>query len=142
MTASNIHYEIADRTRATAHGGIGAMHLLVRKLELDQAIDRHLGLLKINLPYHDSDHVLNIAYNLAASGRCLEHLELLRSDEACLDVLGARRIPDPTTAGDFCRRFDAAAIDRLQEIFNTTRRKVWRQRRRRWTTCCRTGRTW
>ena len=68
MTASNIHYEIADRTRATAHGGIGAMHLLVRKLGLDQAIDRHLGLLKIHLPYHDSDHVLNIAYNLLAGG--------------------------------------------------------------------------
>ncbi len=66
MTAANIHYEIADRTRATATGGIRAMHLLVRKLELDQLIDRHLGLLKIHLPYHDSDHVLNIAYNLVA----------------------------------------------------------------------------
>ena len=66
MTASNIHYEIADRTRATTHGGIGAMHLLVRKLGLDQAINEHLGLLKIHRPYHDSDHVLNIAYNLLA----------------------------------------------------------------------------
>ena len=39
MTASNIRYELADRTWATAHGGIGAMHLLVRKLGLDRAID-------------------------------------------------------------------------------------------------------
>ena len=127
MTASNIHYEIADRTRATANGGIGAMHLLVRKLQLDQAIDRHLGLLKIHLPYHESDHVLNIAYNLLAGGTCLEHLELLRSDEAYLDALGARRIPDPTTAGDFCRRFDATTIFCLQNVFNATRLKVWRQ---------------
>jgi hypothetical protein len=127
MTASNIHYEIADRTRATAHGGIGAIHLLAKKLGLDRAIDTHLGLLKIHLPYHDSDHVLNIAYNLLAGGTCLEHLELLRSDEAYLDALGARRIPDPTTAGDFCRRFDAAAIFRLQSIFNATRLKVWRR---------------
>jgi hypothetical protein len=127
MTASNIHYEIAGRTRATANGGIGAMHLLVRKLGLDQAIDASLGLLKIHRPYHESDHVLNIAYNLLAGGTCLEHLELLRSDEAYLDALGARRIPDPTTAGDFCRRFDAAAIFRLQAIFNATRLKVWRQ---------------
>jgi hypothetical protein len=52
ITATNIHYEIAERTRATAAGGIGAMHLLVRKLELDQAIDRHLQILKIHLPYH------------------------------------------------------------------------------------------
>jgi hypothetical protein len=127
MTASNIHYELADRTRATAHGGIGAIHLLVRKLGLDRAINEHLGLLKIHLPYHDSDHVLNIAYNLLAGGTCLEHLELLRSDEAYLDALGARRVPDPTTAGDYCRRFDAAAIFRLQAIFNATRLNVWRQ---------------
>jgi hypothetical protein len=127
MTASNIHYEIADRTRATSNGGIGAIHLLTKKLGLDQAIDAHLGLLKIHLPYHDSDHVLNIAYNLLAGGTCLEHLELLRNDEAYLDALGARRIPDPTTAGDFCRRFDVAAIFRLQNVFNATRLKVWRQ---------------
>jgi hypothetical protein len=127
MTASNIHYELADRTRATAHGGIGAMHLLVRTLGLDRAINEGLGLLKIHLPYHDSDHVLNIAYNLLAGGTCLEHLELLRSDEAYLDALGARRVPDPTTAGDYCRRFDPAAIFRLQAIFNAIRLKVWRQ---------------
>ena len=127
MTASNIDYEIADRTQATAHGGVGAIHLLVRKLGLDQAIDRHLGLLKIHLPYHESDHVLNIAYNLLAGGTCLEHLELLRNDGAYLDALGARRIPDPTTAGDFCRRFDATDILRLQEVFNATRLTVWRQ---------------
>ncbi len=127
MTASNIHYELADRTWATAHGGIGAIHLLTRKLGLDRAINDHLGLLKIHLPYHDSDHVLNIAYNLLAGGTCLEHLELLRGDEAYLDALGARRVPDPTTAGDYCRRFDAVDIFRLQAIFNATRLKVWRQ---------------
>jgi hypothetical protein len=126
MTAANIHYEIADRTRATTAGGIGAIHLLVRKLGLDQAIDRYPELLKIHLPYHESDHVLSIAYNLLAGGTCLEHLELLRSDEAYLDV-GARRIPDPTTAGDFCRRFGPCEIFLLQEIFNATRRKVWQQ---------------
>jgi hypothetical protein len=127
MTASNIHYEIADRSRATAAGGIGAIHLLVRKLGLTDAIDRCLGILKLHFPYHDSDHVLNIAYNLLAGGRCLEHLELLRTNVAYLDALGARRVPDPTTAGDFCRRFDEAAIFRLQSIFNHVRLKVWRQ---------------
>ncbi len=127
MTASNIHYEIAERTRATAAGGIGALHLLVRKLELDKAIDRHLQLLKIHLPYHESDHVFSIAYNLLAGGSCLEHLELLRSNEGYLNALGARRIPDPTTAGDFCRRFEVGDIDCLQEVFNETRLGVWGQ---------------
>lgn len=127
MTATNIHYEIADRTRATNVGGIAAIHLLVKQLGLDAAIDRSLELLKIHLPYHESDHVLNIAYNLLAGGTCLEHLELRRNDEAYLDALGARRVPDPTTAGDFCRRFAAEDISRLQAVFNEVRLKVWRQ---------------
>mgnify|MGYP000188673121 CR=1 FL=1 len=127
MTATNIVYEIGDRTRATNIGGIAAIHQLVKQLGLDAAIDQHLELLKFHLPYHESDHVLNIAYNLLAGGTCLEHLELRRSDEAYLDALGARRVPDPTTAGDFCRRFTAEDIDVLQGVFNETRLKVWRQ---------------
>ena len=127
MTASNIHYEIADRTQAVAAGGIGAIHLMVKKLGLDDAIDKGLQLFKIHLPYHESDHVLNIAYNILAGGTCLEHLELLRNNEAYLDALGARRIPDPTTAGDFCRRFTPADINGLQDVFNETRIKVWKQ---------------
>jgi hypothetical protein len=127
MTASNIHYEIADRTKATGAGGIAAIHLLSQELGLDEAIDRGLQLLRMHLPYHESDHVLNIAYNLLAGGTCLEHLELLRSDEAYMDALGARRIPDPTTAGDFCRRFRFGDIIGLMEVFNATRLKVWRQ---------------
>lgn len=79
------------------------------------------------MPYSESDHVLNIAYNLLAGGTCLEHLELRRQDEGYLNALGAQRIPDPTTAGDFCRRFDWWSVHVLQEVFNETRLAVWRQ---------------
>jgi hypothetical protein len=127
FTASNIHYEIADRTRGISAGGIGLMHRLVKHVGLVEAIDEHLQLLKFHLPYHESDHVLNIAYNLLAGGTCLEHLELRRQDEVYLDALGARRIPDPTTAGDFCRRFTSFDVLALLEVFNETRIKVWRQ---------------
>jgi hypothetical protein len=61
LTASNIHYEISDRTRGIAHGGIGTSHLLARRLGLIERIDRGLHLLKIHLPYHESGHVLAIA---------------------------------------------------------------------------------
>ena len=81
MTASNIHYEVSDRARAIAPGGIGAIHLLARKLGLIEDIDRDLHLLKRHLPYFESDHVLNIAYNLLAGGQRLEHLEVRRNDE-------------------------------------------------------------
>jgi DDE family transposase len=128
FAAGNIHYDMADRTRAIAHGGIGSMHQLARKVGLIETIDRELHLLKVHLPYHESDHVLNIAYNILCDGDCLEDLERLRNDEAYLDALGASRIPDPTTAGDFCRRFESAQTVRtLMEAINTVRLGVWKQ---------------
>ena len=125
FTASNIHYEISDRVRGLAHGGIGAMHLLARQTGLIDAINGRLHLLKIHLPYHESDHVLNLAYNPLCDGTCLQDLELRRQDEVYLDALGARRIPDPTTAGDFCRRFRAEDVDTLIDIINEVRQRVW-----------------
>ena len=110
FAARNIHYDVADKARGLACGGIGAMHLLARQVGLIDAIDRDLHLLKVHLPYHESDHVLNFAYNIQCGGTCFEHLELLRNDEVYLDALGTQRIPDPTTAGDFCRRFTARDV--------------------------------
>jgi hypothetical protein len=125
--ASNIHYEISDRDRGLVGGGIGAMHLLACRTGLREAIDSRVHLLKKHLPYHESDHVLNIAYNILSGGDCLEDLELRRNDEAYLDALGALTIPDPTTAGDFCRRFAADDIEILQDVINRVRQRVWRQ---------------
>ena len=127
FTASNIHYEIGDRNHGIAHGGIGAIHALARHIGLIDAIDERLHLLKIHLPFHESDHVLNFAYNALCEGDCLQDIELRRNDAVFLDALGARRIPDPTTAGDFCRRFTQAHLDILQTIFNQVRQRVWRQ---------------
>jgi hypothetical protein len=127
LAATNIHYELTDRTRALAPAGIGAVHLLARKTGLIQDIDEHLHLLKRHLPYHESDHILNVAYNLLTGGSRLEHLEVRRHDEVYLDALGAERIPDPTTAGDFCRRFTSNDVERLMEIFNETRLRIWKQ---------------
>jgi Transposase DDE domain group 1 len=125
LTASAIHYEISAKAHGIAHGGIGAIHRLARKLGLIDALDRHLQLFKIHLPYHESDHVLNIAYNALCEGTCLEDIELRRNDEAFLDALGARRIPDPTTAGDFCRRFGTADLDALHRAIDTARLSAW-----------------
>ncbi|MFM8253023.1 MAG: IS1380 family transposase [Planctomycetota bacterium] len=127
FTASNVEYEVSGRGNGLAAGGIGAMHLMARRLGLVDAIDQRISVLKLHRPYQESDHVLNIAFNVLAGNRRLEHLERLRNDEVYLDALGAERIPDPTTAGDFCRRFVAEEVDELQSVFNDTRVKVWRQ---------------
>ena len=125
ITATNIHYELADRIQGLSAGGIGALLLLARKTGLIRDIDHNLHLLKRHLPYHESDHVLNIAFNILAGGTRIEHLELRRNDEVYLDALGAQRIPDPTTEGDFCRRFSEADVVTLLDTINQTRRRVW-----------------
>jgi hypothetical protein len=125
LTARNIHYEIGERISGIGVGGIGAIHTLVRQIGLIDAIDRRLHLLKFHLPYHESDHVLALAYLPLCGGTCPQDLEILRNDEVFLNALGARRIPDPTTAGDFCRRFSKDNIDTLQDIFDDIRIGVW-----------------
>ncbi len=127
ITASNIQYELADRVQGLACGGIGAMLLVARKTGLIGDIDQRLHLLKRHLPYHESDHVLNIAFNMLAGGHRLEHLELLRNNEVYLNGLGAQRIPDPTTAGDFCRRFRMSDVLELMDAINEAWLRVWNQ---------------
>ena len=52
LKASNLHYEMAERTAAMNCGGIGASHLMVQRLGLIEDIDKYLQLLKVHLPYN------------------------------------------------------------------------------------------
>ena len=95
-----------------------------------QKIDESVQLLKVHLPYHESDHVLNIAYNVLRGGTRLEDIERLRHSTAYMNALGAELIPDPTTAGDFCRRFSEGDVLQLMEAINAVRPQLWRSRAR------------
>jgi hypothetical protein len=117
--------ELANMARAIGVGGIGVVYQLAREVHLVEANDRRLHLLKIHRPYHESDHVLNLTYNAFCDGTRLEDIELRRNDEVILDALGTERIPDPTTAGDFCRRFREADIRCLMEAADDSRLSVW-----------------
>jgi Transposase DDE domain group 1 len=130
FTSGRVSYEVADSGEATCFGGIAAVHRLVSKLGLVEAIDDELELLRVHLPYHESDHVLNMAYNVLCGGTRLEDIERLRHDVAYMNALGAELIPDPTTAGDFCRRFDAADVAGLMEAINAVRPQLWAGRGR------------
>lgn len=78
FAATNVRIELADKVRAIGVGGIGLMHQLAREIGLVAAIDRRVHLLKIHRPYHESDHVLNLAYNALCDGMRLEDIELRR----------------------------------------------------------------
>ncbi len=121
-------YEVSERIRANPWGGIGLIHRMVTKWGLAKRVDDALSLLKLHVPYHESDHVLNIAYNILCGGKTLDDIEHRRQCQSYLDTLGAKSIPDPTTAGDFCRRFDENAIWSLMEAINQTRVEVWKHR--------------
>lgn len=126
MQAGNLHYELAEKASGTAYGGIAAIHRFAQKIGLAEQIDQRLNLFKFHQPFHESDHVLNFAYNALCGGTCLQDIELRRNDASFLDALGTERIPDPTTAGDFCRRFSVADIDALQDAIDDVRLGVWK----------------
>ena len=126
LSAAGLRYELADKAAAIACGGVPLLHRLAERVGLKRAIDENVHVLKQHQPYHESDHVLHIAFNLLAGGTRLEHLEHRRRDTAYLDALGVHSLPDPTTAGDFCRRFDGIEkIDTLQEAIHEARLAVW-----------------
>ncbi len=127
LAARKIRYEVSDRVEAIACGGVGPIHQLAQHVGLVRALDTRLPLLKLRRPYSEADHVLNIAYNVICGGAVLDDIEVRRNDTAFLDALGARTIPDPTTAGDFCRRFGAEQVEALMDIVNDVRVGVWKR---------------
>ena len=127
--SGNVQFEVGANMDAMCFGGIAPVHRLVTKLGLTEQINSDLQLLQVHLPYHESDHVLNMAYNVMCGGTRLEDIELLRHDTAYMNALGADLIPDPTTAGDFTRRFKVAgAVLTLMESINAVRPKLWQGR--------------
>ena len=127
LGALPIHYELADRTRVISMGGIGAMHMLVTKLHLPEILNEHVSVLKRHLPYWESDHILSQCYNILTGGKPLQDLNRLRLDEGYLDALGVERLPAPSTAGDFLRRFEASDLVDLQEAIHQARQPVWQR---------------
>ena len=55
----------------------------------------------------------------------MQDINRLRLDEGYLEALGGERLPAPSTAGDFLRRFEASDLVDLQEAINQARQPVW-----------------
>jgi hypothetical protein len=127
MSPGNIQYEVAGRMTGINYGGLGLMVQLVKSLGLAEEIDERVHLLKVHRPYHESDHVLNMTYNILTGGRCLEDLEIRRQNIGYLNALNARRIPDPTTEGDYLRRFEREDVICLMDAINGVRREIWKR---------------
>ncbi len=130
-----LHVETEERATVTRFGGLVLAEQFCRRFGVAALIDEHVEVLKIHNPYHESDHVLAQALSLYAGGTCLEDMMYLQHDEAVLRMVGACRLPDPTTAGDFLRRFDTElhpqALSGLRCANDELQQRVWRKLSRR-----------
>jgi len=124
LSTAPVQFELGEKTQAIAHGGLALIHQISVQSGLVSGLNA-VPVFKFRLPYHESDHLLNLAYNLLCGGRAIEHIEYRRNDPTYLDMLGTHSIPDPTTAGDFCRRYSATQIGQLQDKINEARLVVW-----------------
>jgi Transposase DDE domain group 1 len=121
-----LHLESDRRGEMTHYGGLVLAQQFVRRFGVARRLDKSLGLFKRHAPYHESDHVLALAYTLYADGTCLEDQSALQGSEAVRRLVGACRIPDPTTAGDFLRRFTAAQdVAQLSAVIDEVEEAVW-----------------
>ena len=121
-----LHLESDPRGEMTHYGGLVLAQQFVRRFGVAKRLDNALMLFRRHTPYHESDHVLALAYTLYADGRCLEDQAALQGSEAVRRLVGACRIPDPTTAGDFLRRFRTAqAVEQLAGVTDEVEEEVW-----------------
>lgn len=128
-----VRVRLEQRGNVTPYGGLALAHDLAMRLGLDRALNAALPLLKLKMPYFESDHVLTHVYNLYAGGLCIEDIANLQHSDAIKHLVGACRIPDPSTAGDFLRRFHEPHLKAFQNVIDDAREQVWRKlpRRRR-----------
>jgi hypothetical protein len=117
-----------ERGETTAYGGLSLAAALLSSLGVPRALDEALELLQSHRPFTESDHVLTHVYNLFVGGTCIEDIGYLQHSEPVRRLLGAVRIPDPTTAGDFLRRFDAPSLLAFDEAIDQGQEAVWRRR--------------
>lgn len=128
------HVEVDRRAPVTPYGGLALAAAFVRRFRVAQRLDERVHVFKRHVPYHESDHVLAQAFNLYVGGTCIEDQANLQNDPGVLALVGACRLPDPTTAGDFLRRFDETqnpgSLAALRKTVDEVQSAVWKKLRR------------
>lgn len=116
-----------EETDSTVHGGLSLAVSLSATLKIPQRVDASLKLLTSHRPFHESDHVLTHVYNLFLGGECIEDIAELQVSSPLRRILGTDRVPDPTTSGDFLRRFEEQDVRKLDAVCDELHLEVWRR---------------
>jgi hypothetical protein len=120
-----------DRSRElTAYGGLALLQQLARTVRFAEHIGAHVKVLKVHQGYGESDHLYHLLSALYAGASCVEDLGQLQEDEAYRRLAGADRVTDPSTMGDFLRRFGREDLNDLKAGIWGMRREAWRKLKR------------
>jgi hypothetical protein len=101
---------------------------MAESLEIPRMLDEDVKVKRRESGYPESEHILALAANAFVGGDYLEDLEALREDVAIQRVIGRKDLPDPTTAGDFCRRFTLGHLLQLNRAYGKIQKRVYEQR--------------
>jgi len=119
----------------TVHTGLSLVYAMAEALEIPRILDEHVKVKQRESGYPESEHILALAANAFVGGDYLEDLEALREDVAIQRAIGRKDLPDPTTAGDFCRRFTLGHLLQMNHAFGEIEQRVYKRRPEimRWT---------
>lgn len=109
----------------TAYGGLSLVHQLARKLQFVRHINQCVRVLKIRQGYGESDHLYHLLSALFAGAGCVEDLGQFKDNTAYKKSLEVESVTDPTTMGDFLRRFTRRDINNLKTAMWGMRREAW-----------------
>jgi len=129
-----VRLEVTDEA-LTVHTGLSVFYAMAEALEIPRILDDRVKVKQRESGYPESEHILALAANAFVGGDYLEDLEALREDVAIQRVIGRKDLPDPTTAGDFCRRFTLGHLLQLNRAFADMEQRVYEHRPEvtRWT---------
>lgn len=101
----------------TVHTGLSLFYNMAEMLDVPGILDKYVKVTQRGRGYPESEHILALSVNAFMGGDFLEDLEALREDIAIGKAIGRKEIPDPTTAGDFCRRFTLGHIHQMNRAY-------------------------
>ncbi len=122
-----VRLEVTDEA-LTVHTGLSLFYAMAEAFEIPRILDEDVKVKQRESGYPESEHILALAANAFVGGDFLEDLEALREDVAIQRAIGRKDLPDPTTAGDFCRRFTLGHLLQLNRAFGKIEQRVYEQR--------------
>jgi hypothetical protein len=122
-----VRLEVTDEP-LTVHTGLSLFYAMAEALEVPRILDERVHVKERERGYPESEHILALAANAFMGGDYLNDLEALQEDIAIQKAIGRKEIPDPTTAGDFCRRFTLGHILQMNQAFAEIQAQVYQRR--------------